>query len=80
MGKLTQDKVLDVLRGTGRGKRAPRFGSLDLYLREDGYLIQVGGRTIVDQAGTVEEAKKDAQDRAERMRDLTGKSVVVNVY
>lgn len=80
MPKLTQDKVLEVLRGTGRGKRASRFGSLDLYLREGGYLIQVGGKTIVDKEGTVEEAKKDAEERAERMRDLTGKSVVVNIY
>lgn len=80
MKKLMQDKVLEVLQGNGRGKRAPRFGTMDVYLREGGYLIQYGGKTLVDAEGTVEEAKKDAQDRAERLRDRTGKAVVVNIY
>lgn len=80
MPKLTQDKVLEVMRGNGRGKRPPRFGSVDLYLRDGGYLIQVGGKTLVDQEGTVEEAKKDAQERADRLTERTGKTVPVNTY
>lgn len=80
MTKLTQDKVIDVLRGKKVGKRAPRFGTLDLYLREGGYLIQVGGRTLVDQAGTVEEAKADAHARAESMSKKLGMPVSVNIY
>lgn len=80
MSKLTQDKVLDVLRGNGRGKRAPRVGKLDLYLREGGYLIQAGGVTLVDKEGTREEALAEAKRRAERMRDLTGQSIEITIY
>lgn len=78
---LTQDKVLAVLKGTGRGKRAPRYGNMDVYVKSDGtYLIQAGGVTLVDTTGDRAAALKDARERAERMRDLTGKAVVINEY
>lgn len=80
MKKMMQDKVLEVLKNDGRGKRAPRYGKLDVYIREGGYLIQAGGVTLVDKDGTKEEAVEEAKARAARMRDLTGKSVVITVY
>jgi hypothetical protein len=80
MAKLTQDKVLEVLQGHGRGKRAPRYGRLDVYLREGAYLIQAGGVTLADKEGTRDDAIKDAKERAERMLNLTGKPVVITVY
>lgn len=82
MSKLTQDKVLDVLRGTGRGKRARRFSTLNVYMRgERGYSIETGGRVVEESTdGTKEDAMKSAEERAVRLRDITGQAVVVNIY
>lgn len=83
MKKLTQDKVLDVLQGTGRGKRARRFSTLNVYMCFGGigYTIETGGRVVAESNdGTPEEALKDANERAVKLRDITGQSVVVNIY
>jgi hypothetical protein len=79
-GKLMQDKVLEVLKGTGKGKRPRKGSTMEVYLREGGYTIQVNGRTVVDTDGTRGEAIADAEERAKRMKALTGKDVTINVY
>lgn len=78
--KLMQDKVLEVLRPK-KGAMRPRTVSVDVYVTPGLYTIQIGGRTVVACApGTAEEAKADAQQRADRLAPLTGRTYVVNVY
>jgi hypothetical protein len=79
-GKLMQDKVLEVLKGSGKGKRPRKGSTMEVYLREGGYTIQVNGRTVVEAQGTREQALADANARAERMKALTGRDVTINVY
>lgn len=81
MVKLSQDKVLDVLKGSGRGKRAKRFGTMNIFMREHGYLIEFGGRTIVEcEAGTREDALADAKVRAAHIVSRTGHPIVIDIY
>lgn len=78
--KLMQDKVLEVLRDKKSAMR-PRTVSVDVYVTPGLYTIQIGGRTVVHCAqGSAEEAKRDAQQRADKLATITGRKYVVNVY
>jgi uncharacterized cupin superfamily protein len=76
-----EDKVIAVLRGDPALKRAKRKGiEMVVYLSEGTYTIQVNNKTLTTAPGDAAAARADADARAARMEDLTGKTVTVTIY
>jgi hypothetical protein len=76
------DTAISILSGTACSKRAKRTGTeVSVYLQDGGYSIQVNHKPLVcSYPGTKEEAMADAEQRAKRLRALTGKPVTIQLY
>lgn len=76
------DTAIAILKGTAGAKRAPRRGTeMSVYLTGSGaYTIQVNSKVIAMGNGGKDAATKEAEDRAARLRALTGKPVTISLY
>jgi hypothetical protein len=79
---MRQQKVIDILRGSGGAKRASRKAQIDLTVTcgVGVYIIQANGKTLEDGVGDRDYAESRAKARARDITAKTGKTVSITVY
>jgi len=78
------DTAINILKGTGASKRAPRKAQVTITIHvgtdrisgERAYTLQANGKTVEEGLGDVGYARRRAEERADRIKGL-GKTVII---